>query len=74
MTVPSLMPSGGPVLRRIALLLGWLSLFATLALLSPGIVATANADEPTASRAQRAQVSRSEPKASEDHQVGERRP
>ena len=29
---------------------------------------------PRASRAQRAQVSRSEPKASEDHQVGERRP
>lgn len=48
MTAPSPMPSGAPVLRRIALLLGWLSLLATLALLSPGIVVTANADEPTA--------------------------
>ena len=26
-------------------MLGWLSLFATLALLSPGVIATANADE-----------------------------
>ena len=32
-------------LRRIGRLLGWLSLFATLALLSPGVVATARADE-----------------------------
>ena len=48
MTTTSPMPSGAPVLRRIAVLLGWLSLLATLALLSPGIVATANADEPTA--------------------------
>jgi len=31
-------------------------------------------DLPIASLAQRAQVSRSEPQASEDHQVGERRP
>jgi hypothetical protein len=48
MATTSPMPSGAPVLRRIAVLLGWLSLLATLALLSPGIVATANADEPTA--------------------------
>jgi hypothetical protein len=41
-------PSAPPVLRRIATLLGWLSLFATLALLSPGVVATASADEPVA--------------------------
>jgi hypothetical protein len=32
-------------MRRIGRLLGWLSLFATLALLSPGVVATARADE-----------------------------
>jgi hypothetical protein len=43
MTTPSPMTSGEPVLQRIALLLGWLSLFATLALLSPGVVATATA-------------------------------
>jgi hypothetical protein len=42
------MLSAQPVLRRIATLLGWLSLFATLALLSPGVVATARADEPVA--------------------------
>ncbi|HKA14317.1 MAG TPA: hypothetical protein VKH41_04810 [Myxococcota bacterium] len=36
------------LLRRIAVLLGWISLFATLALLSPGVVATANAEEPAA--------------------------
>src|SRR6266850_2206018 len=48
MTAPFPMLSGAVVLRRIAVLLGWLSLLATLALLSPGIVATANADEPTA--------------------------
>lgn len=45
MTAPSPMLSGAPVLRRIAVLLGWLSVFATLALLSPGVVATANAEE-----------------------------
>ncbi len=33
------------MVRRIGRLLGWLSLFATLALLSPGVVATARADE-----------------------------
>jgi hypothetical protein len=37
------MPSGAPTLRRLALLLGWFSMFATLALLSPGVVATASA-------------------------------
>jgi hypothetical protein len=44
------MPSGAPVLRRIALLLGWLSMLATLALPSPGVVATASADELAASQ------------------------
>ena len=48
MTSPFPLPSSGPLLRRIAMVLGWLSLFATLALLSPGIVATARADEPAA--------------------------
>jgi hypothetical protein len=43
METPS--PSIEPTLRRIATLLGWISLFATLALLSPGVVATANAEE-----------------------------
>ena len=38
-------PSAEPLVRRIATLLGWISLFATLALLSPGVVATASADE-----------------------------
>jgi hypothetical protein len=37
-----------PLVRRIATLLGWISLFATLALLSPGVVATASADETAA--------------------------
>ena len=37
--------NAAPVLRRFAVLLGWLSLFLTLALLSPGVVATANAEE-----------------------------
>lgn len=45
MTALSQMPSVAPVWRRLAVILGWLSLFATLALLSPGVVATANADE-----------------------------
>ena len=35
-------------MRRIGRLLGWLALFATLALLSPGVVATARADESAA--------------------------
>ena len=38
-------PSADLLLRRVAALLGWISLFATLALLSPGVVATANAEE-----------------------------
>jgi hypothetical protein len=37
----------GLLLRRLATLAGWLSLFATLALLSPGVVATARADQAT---------------------------
>ncbi len=45
MTALSATPSADPILRRVGRLLGWLSLFATLALLSPGVVATANADE-----------------------------
>jgi hypothetical protein len=32
-------------MRRIGRMLGWLSLFGTLALLSPGVIATANAEE-----------------------------
>jgi len=39
----------GPLLRRIVLVLGWLSLIATLALLSPGVVATAHAGDPVQS-------------------------
>ena len=39
------MPVADSMVRRIGRLLGWLSLFATLALLSPGVVATARADE-----------------------------
>jgi len=35
----------GLLLRRLATLVGWLCLFATLALLSPGVVATARADQ-----------------------------
>jgi len=38
-------PSPDLMLRRVGALLGWISLFATLALLSPGVVATANAEE-----------------------------
>ena len=53
MTAPSPILSGAPVLRRIALLLGWLSVFATLALLSPGVVATASAEEVADGRALR---------------------
>ena len=39
------MPVVDSRIRRIGRLLGWLSLFATLALLSPGVVAKARADE-----------------------------
>jgi hypothetical protein len=47
MSAPAPMSSSAAViLRRAALLLGWLSLLATLALLSPGIVATASASDP----------------------------
>jgi hypothetical protein len=42
------MPVVDSPMRRIGRLLGWLSLFATLALLSPGVVATARADESAA--------------------------
>ncbi len=45
-------------MRRIATLLGWISLFATLALLSPGIVATARADEAAAPAGPSCPVSR----------------
>ena len=34
-----------PLLRRLVTLVGWLCVFATLALLSPGVVATARADQ-----------------------------
>ena len=34
-----------PVVRRLAAIVGWLCVIATLALLSPGVVATARADE-----------------------------
>ena len=46
MTSSVAMPVVDSPIRRIGRLLGWLSLFATLALLSPGVVATARADEP----------------------------
>jgi hypothetical protein len=39
------MPVVDSRIRRIGRVLGWLSLFATLALLSPGVVATARAEE-----------------------------
>ena len=45
-------------MRRIATLLGWISLFATLALLSPGIVATARADAAAAPSGPSCPVSR----------------
>jgi len=45
MTSSAAMPVVDSPMRRIVRLLGWLSLFATLALLSPGVVATARADE-----------------------------
>ena len=46
MAAELLTPSAEPMLRRVAVWLGWLSLLATLALLSPGIVATANSTAP----------------------------
>jgi hypothetical protein len=45
MTSPSASAVPGSVVRRLAAVLGWLSLFAALALLSPGVLATANAEE-----------------------------
>ena len=45
MTSSATMPLVDSRIRRIGRLLGWLCLFATLALLSPGVVATARADE-----------------------------
>ena len=45
MTSLAAMPVLDTRMRRIGRLLGWLALFATLALLSPGVVATANAEE-----------------------------
>src|SRR5687767_14330151 len=51
MTALSQTPSGALAWRRLVVTLGWLSLFATLALHSPGVVATANADEIAAEQA-----------------------
>jgi hypothetical protein len=34
-----------PIVRRLAAIVGWLCVIATLALLSPGVVATASADQ-----------------------------
>lgn len=45
MTSLAAMPVIDTRMRRIGRLLGWLSLFATLALLSPGVIATAHAEE-----------------------------
>ena len=45
MTSLTAMPMMDSRLRRIGRLLGWISLFATLALLSPGVIATAHAEE-----------------------------
>ena len=45
MTSLAAMPVIDSRMRRIGRLLGWLSLFATLALLSPGVIATAHAEE-----------------------------
>jgi hypothetical protein len=45
MTSSLAMPVVDSRIRRIGRLLGWISLFATLALLSPGVVATARADD-----------------------------
>jgi hypothetical protein len=41
----SALVSASPILRRLAAIVGWLCVIATLALLSPGVVATARADE-----------------------------
>ena len=48
MVALSATPSGMQVWRRFAHALGWLSLLATLALLSPGVVIEANAAAPSA--------------------------
>jgi len=45
MTSLAAMPVIDSRMRRIGRMLGWLALFATLALLSPGVIATANAEE-----------------------------
>jgi hypothetical protein len=45
MTSLTAMPMVDSRIRRIGRLLGWISLFATLALLSPGVIATAHAEE-----------------------------
>ena len=45
MTSLTAMPMMDSRLRQIGRLLGWISLFAMLALLSPGVIATANAEE-----------------------------
>jgi hypothetical protein len=37
--------ASSPIVRRIAAIVGWLCVIATLALLSPGVVATARADQ-----------------------------
>ena len=37
--------AASPIVRRMAAIVGWLCVIATLALLSPGVVATARADE-----------------------------
>jgi hypothetical protein len=37
--------AASPILRRVAAIVGWLCVLATLALLSPGVVATARADQ-----------------------------
>ncbi len=41
----SALVSTSPILRRLVAIVGWLCVIATLALLSPGVVATALADE-----------------------------
>jgi hypothetical protein len=48
MTSSAAMPMADSTVRRIGRLLGWISIFATLALLGPGVIATARADEPAA--------------------------
>ncbi len=56
MTSPS-STSSADLLRRVGILLGWISLFATIALMSPGIVATANAEEAASAAGPACQVS-----------------